>query len=116
FMSLLEGDATLLMERFLLRRLPSGNDATREAVEEAADLSMPTPTIEGVPPVLRDQLVLPYTTGLDFTRFLFRAGGWARGKKAWDRPPQSTEQVLHPEKYVAGERPISVDAGYTPPG
>ena len=115
FMSLLEGDATLLMERFLLRRLPSGNDATREAVEEAADLSMPTPTIEGVPPVLRDQLVLPYTTGLDFTRFLFRAGGWAKVKKAWDRPPQSTEQVLHPEKYVAGERPVSVDAGYTPP-
>jgi len=114
FMSLLEGDATLLMERFLLRRLPAGEEGAEKA--EDVDLSMLAPSIEGVPPVLRDQLVLPYTTGLEFTRFLFRSGGWARVKQAWDRPPQSTEQVLHPEKYVAGERPLSVPIAYAPSG
>jgi len=117
FMSLLEGDATLLMERFLLRRLPAGEEGAEKAEKaDDVDLSMLAPSIEGVPPVLRDQLVLPYTTGLEFTRFLFRSGGWARVKQAWDRPPQSTEQVLHPEKYVAGERPLSVPIAYAPSG
>ncbi len=27
---------------------------------------------------------------------------------AYDEPPASTEQVLHPEKYVSGERPVEV--------
>lgn len=121
FMSLLEGDATLLMERFLLRRLPAGEEGAEKSEsgknsEDLRDLSMLAPSIEGVPPVLRDQLVLPYTTGLEFTRFLFRAGGWARVKQAWDRPPLSTEQVLHPEKYVAGERPLAVAIAYAPSG
>lgn len=118
FMSLLEGDATLLMERFLLRRLPAGEEGAEEPKEreDVGDLSMLAPSIEGVPDVLRDQLVLPYTKGLNFTRFLFRSGGWARVKQAWDRPPQSTEQVLHPEKYLAGERPLPVEIAYQPSG
>jgi hypothetical protein len=111
WLSLLEGDATLVMERYLLRRLPGG------AGDEMPGLSLPSaPEVPGAPPVVRDQLVLPYIIGLDFSRALWRQGGADAVRRAWAHPPASTEQVLHPEKYFAGEAPRAVDLSYTPRG
>lgn len=105
---LLEGDATLVMERFLLRRIP-GRDGLG-----AEGLSLPTPPVEGAPPILRDQLVRPYVVGLDFARALYGASGWNALQQAWSRPPASTEQVMHPEKFAAGEAPRPVDIAWAP--
>ena len=44
------------------------------------------------------------------------AGGWAAVRTAWDHPPESTEQVLHPSKYLAGETPRPESVAYAPPG
>jgi hypothetical protein len=109
-LSLLEGDATLLMQQFLLRRLPGG-----ERGAELGGLPLPAPPVEGAPPVLRDQLVLPYTAGLDFIQAVWKRGGWAAVRSAWDHPPVSTEQVLHPSKYLAGEMPRPESVVYAPP-
>ncbi len=111
-LSLLEGDATFVMERFLLRRAPGGE----EKAEEISSLSLPTPPVEGAPPVLQDQLVLPYTAGLDFVTALWKEGGWGAIQSAWSRPPRSTEQVLHPGKYRSGEEPRRVLVSYSPRG
>ncbi|PYQ24991.1 MAG: hypothetical protein DMF79_00400 [Acidobacteria bacterium] len=112
WVSLLEGDATLVMERFLLRRLPGA-----EADGALSGLSLPTaPEVPGAPPVVRDQLVLPYLVGLDFVRALWQRGGATAIQQAWARPPESSEQVLHPEKYFARESPRPVDVSYTPKG
>jgi len=112
WVSLLEGDATLVMERFLLRRLPGA-----EADGALSGLSLPTaPEVPGAPPVVRDQLVLPYLIGLDFVRALWQRGGATAIRQAWARPPESSEQVLHPEKYFARESPRPVDVSYTPKG
>lgn len=110
FLSLLEGDATLVMERFLLRRLPGMED------KDLSGLSMPVPAVPGAPRVLADQLVLPYIVGRDFARAVWQRGGWEAVKAAWSRPPASTEQVLHPEKFFAGEGPRPVDVTYQPAG
>jgi hypothetical protein len=111
-LSLLEGDATFLMERYLVSRAPNG-DALGSAFSGA---SFPTPPVDGAPPVLRDQLVLPYTAGVDFVASLWKEGGWSSVRGAWSRPPQSTEQVLHPEKYRVGEPPRIVLVSYSPRG
>jgi hypothetical protein len=110
-MSLLEGDATLVMERFLARRLG------RESEGLAEGLALPAPEMPGTAPVLRDQMVVPYLAGLGFVRHLERQGGWAAIREAWRQPPRSTEQVLHPEKYVGGEepRPVELEPGAEPP-
>jgi hypothetical protein len=110
FLSLLEGDATLVMERFLLRRLPGSED------KDLSGLSMPTPAVPGAPPVLADQLVLPYILGRDFARAVQQRGGWDALKAAWSQPPESTEQVIHPEKYFARETPQRVEISYQPAG
>jgi hypothetical protein len=65
--------------------------------------------------VVRDQLVLPYFAGRDFVKALFDRGGWEAVKSAWASPPSSSEQVLHPEKYLSGERPRRVEALRGPP-
>ena len=62
-----------------------------------------------MPPVLRESLLFPYTGGLTFTQRLHGAGGWEAVNDAFAKPPASTEQILHPEKYDSGEAPLEVD-------
>jgi len=45
----------------------------------------------------------PYSDGPAFVRSLRERGGWAAVDEAYAAPPESTEQVIHPEKY--GEDP-----------
>jgi hypothetical protein len=111
FLCLLEGDATLVMQKFLLNRLPGGGEGL--GIEE---MSLPAPPVEGAPEVLRDQLVRPYTAGLDFARAIQAAGGWPAMQRAWASPPASTEQVLHPEKYASREAPQAVTIPWEPAG
>ena len=54
--------------------------------------------------------VFPFAEGLDFAVRLFQsAGGWGAVNQALETPPVSTEQVLHIEKYTAGEMPIIIE-------
>jgi hypothetical protein len=60
------------------------------------------------PPVLVRSLVAPYVDGFAFVQALRRRGGWAAVDAAVRKPPTSTEQVLHPEKFASGEAPVDV--------
>lgn len=113
FMALLEGDATMVMERFLMQRL-GVPESTAPIDLGAAGLA--ATTLPGVPAVLRDQLIVPYLAGRDFVRALHEKGGWPAVRKAWTDPPRSTEQILHPAKYLAREEPKRVLATPAPPG
>jgi len=118
YLSLLEGDATLVMERFLLRRLPGGEELVGAGGAESslAGMSLPGTELPGAPPVVRDQLVLPYLVGRDFALAVQKRGGWSALREAWGRPPASTEQVLHPERFFSGEAPRAVALSLAPPG
>ncbi|PSQ45728.1 hypothetical protein BRD17_00930 [Halobacteriales archaeon SW_7_68_16] len=41
----------------------------------------------------------PYSDGPAFVRSLYRDGGWAAVNAVYDRPPASTEQTIHTERY-----------------
>ena len=64
-----------------------------------------------LPPFIEAQLVFPYIGGQSFVQRLV-----ATGNDSWKlvnvadrfRPPASTEQVLHPDKYLAVEQPLKV--------
>ena len=106
FLSLLEGDATLVMERFLHAA------ARRQRLGGASDLSQlawPRRRVPGVPPVMRDQLVLPYVVGPGLRARAAGAGRLGALQAAWTAPPASMEQVLHPEKFFAREAPRAVE-------
>jgi hypothetical protein len=50
----------------------------------------------------------PYKYGLEFVRALHDKGGWETVNQAYVNPPTTTEQILHPEKYFAGEAGVKV--------
>ena len=113
WLALFEGDATLVMERFLVRRLPGGGPGGEWPGLSSLPAGLDLPE---APPVVRDQLVQPYLAGLAFARALWARGGPDELPRAWARPPDSTEQVLHPEKYFAREAPVAVDVDWSPGG
>ncbi len=69
---------------------------------------VPTPEAFEPPPYLTRMLQSPYDAGPAFVRTLLDAGGNSARNAAFKNPPVSTEQVLHPEKYLAGEKPLTV--------
>lgn len=106
--SLFEGDATLLMERFVRQRLGVGEAAAAPGGESLDASSLGAPgllDVPGAPPVVRDQLIQPYVAGLALARAVWERGGPTAMREAWSHPPVSTEQVLHPERFFAREPP-----------
>lgn len=79
------------------------------------------PTFRQAPPVLTETMIFPYVRGVVFCAHLTNADGWPALDRAYANPPLSTEQVLHPEKYLAAEgakadAPTAVDLGELKPG
>jgi uncharacterized membrane protein len=114
FLSLLEGDATLVMERFVRLRLGTlvPNEAAGDkggAADDASALAAAgLADVPGAPPVVRDQLVQPYLAGRAVARAVWARGGPEALRDAWSRPPASMEQVLHPDRFFAAEPPRRV--------
>lgn len=50
----------------------------------------------------------PYIDGLRFATFVFDRSGWQGLNRALSKQPTTTEQILHPSKYFAGEGPEPV--------
>ncbi len=57
--------------------------------------------IQSAPRAVREALMFPYEYGLGFVAALHTAGGWKRVDEAYLHPPVSTEQVMHPQQFLA---------------
>jgi hypothetical protein len=109
--ALREGSATLAMLEYVAltqgggQELPAG--ARRLLLEELDQLALPAST--GLPRYVRDGLLFSYAAGARFVDRLQSRDGWAAVDRAFeDAPPRSSEQIMHPEKYEEGERPVQV--------
>jgi hypothetical protein len=103
-LALVEGTASELMYAYARRHFTA--EETLGGVLGSA--FAPTGSLPGF---LQAQLVFPYTGGAQFVAALReRAGGrWTLVDLAErTRPPASTEQVMHPEKWVRVEPPLPV--------
>ena len=62
------------------------------------------------PLYMRETFQFPYVYGARFVEVLWKKGGFARVDAAFRDPPASTEEVLHPEKYLAAARdkPVAI--------
>jgi hypothetical protein len=75
---------------------------------EAGNDPESTAMLARMPAILRETLLYPYTTGLTFAQGAFATGGWAAVDALYADMPESTEQILHPEKWTAREAPVKV--------
>jgi hypothetical protein len=71
------------------------------------DLSS-TPTLKKAPAFIKDALIFPYMGGLTFSAATLKDSGWAGLPALFEKPPVSTQQILHPELYRSGKIPANV--------
>lgn len=95
--SLVEGDATLLMAQFYGEYLDPRNMIGDLL---GAVMGQKTAHLSAAPAFLRDSLLFPYQQGTEFATALFAAGGTEKLHEAFLNPPQSTKEILHPEKFL----------------
>ncbi|MFM8593138.1 MAG: hypothetical protein ACKOCK_01945 [Chloroflexota bacterium] len=99
--ALVEGDATLAANDYLFARPELTGDIVFSATGGSGD-------IDTAPAYLSTGLLFPYLIGLDFVTAVRDAGGWDAVNSAYADPPTSTEQVMHPERYLDRDEPTSV--------
>jgi hypothetical protein len=104
--AVVEGDATLLMQQWW-RQYAGPQD-----YQDILRYRPPRQTLpeDYPPPYVSRDLEFPYLEGLKFVEFLHQRGNWAEVNRVYENLPDSTEQILHPEKYLADEQPIEVAA------
>jgi hypothetical protein len=104
--SLIEGDAGLSTDQWLATQASDAQKASLPEYQElppaAADLSAPS--------FVERDVAFRSEQGRQFVEALYQRGGWAAVNAAYENLPVSTEQILHPEKFVEGEKPIEVAA------
>jgi hypothetical protein len=108
--ALVEGDGTGVMLEFVLGVDLASIPGHLLAMMRPMLQMFSTPVLTRTPRFMREALMFPYLSGLDFIVFLRHRFSWARINGFYARPPESTEQVMHPEKYLAGERPLVITA------
>jgi hypothetical protein len=93
-LAVVEGDATLVMQRWglehvsLMEQLGAFGDPDMAAAQAALD---------DVPHVLQRELLSPYLDGLDWVCDRYLEGGWAAVDAAYRSPPTTTAEVLFGE-------------------
>jgi hypothetical protein len=107
-LALVEGSATAVMFNYAERHF----SAEQTLGGLLSSLGQDTGDL---PPFIEAQLIFPYIQGQAFVQKLYETGegSWSLVNSAYRfRPPASTEQILHPEKYLRVEQPdrVRVDA------
>jgi hypothetical protein len=96
---LIEGDASLADE--LYAEEVFGPDWREQAAAEAPPDDAANEI--DIPPFLLRSFAFRYNECPAFVRSLYDEGGWAAVNAAFENPPDTTEQVLHPDKYRSRE-------------
>ncbi len=101
--ALIEGDASLVeQEWFWTKATPQEQRAIRRYYQ-----SLDNPVFDQAPEFFKKDLIFPYDQGLAFVQYLYSKGGWDAVNQAYENPPLSTEQILHPERYPK-DKPVRV--------
>jgi len=107
--AVLEGSAMAAMVDYLLQ-------GTGRSLKDLPDIDPSmflgdlgsTPTLAKAPPFIKDALVFPYLSGLQFSVAVLKDRGWDALPAIFDKPPASTQQILHPGYYRSGKVPAEV--------
>lgn len=105
--AVVEGSATLAAAVYVSHEIAAGT-LGKEQISAMND-AVKTERLKAMPDTLKRQLLGPYVLGMTFLA-RGNVAGLTRGfpksdvDAAWTRPPRSSEQILHPDKYWNPER------------
>lgn len=110
--SMIEGEAMILASLYTAARagqpdplegrgdMPAGQRAIEQHLESR----------RGVPWILEANMIFPYRQGMAWAAMVRDAGGFILMDEMFRHPPESTEQIIHPEKARAPrDLPSSID-------
>jgi hypothetical protein len=112
--ALVEGDGIALMIEVMLGRthtpVPWSNPEVADMIVKAMSAPGNGDGLDKAPLAIRESMLFPYRAGFAFVAALRRRQPWSAVDAAFARPPRSTEQILHPERYAADDPPIPIEA------
>ena len=124
--ALIEGEATLAMmgagmddwDGSKIVKMPSGAlDRGLSMISPFISMLGGGKTLRTAPPIIAESMVFPYFRGMVFCAALANHGGWKSVDEAYQSPPISTEQIIHPEKFRSQpDLPMIIDLGQLNPG
>ena len=103
--ALVEGDARLAETVYTFEHM---TEAERQASQGTASQELIV-AFQSAPAVIQRRFLFPYVEGVQFTLSLYQAFGFNAVDAAFANLPLSTEQILHPEKYVTPDLPVTVE-------
>jgi hypothetical protein len=111
--ALVEGDGTAVMLEFQAQAMGLPIDQLPELVAQVGKQMLQggtgqTPLFDKAPAFLKETLIFPYLGGLGFVESIRKTQPWSKIDEVFKSPPESTEQILHPEKYASKEKPVKV--------
>ena len=106
--AVLEGQATIASLMVLMpdrgfEDIPNFSETYRQAIKQQ---HAQMPVFNSAPLIVRESIVFPYLEGADFVRWFQKEYGEVQPFDA--HMPQSTEQILHPERYRERDQPIAL--------
>ena len=135
--AVVEGEATYMMTLWMLRKVtgtvPTGfmldlavqtqsqldSNALREMTTSglipgslSEDLQASIDAMDQIPQFMLETMLGVYLKGMGFVHQVVRTG-WDDADRLYTDPPTSTEQILHPEKWLERDDPVQIDlAGF----
>lgn len=109
-MAVMEGQASYLMAELMARNLGQSLENSPELVGLMSRMigAAPgeSPVYDQAPLYIRESLLFPYTAGMRFQHAVIQKKGREGFREVFRRPPESTQQVLHPETYLNRTSPV----------
>lgn len=109
--ALIEGDACLMGEAYVNKTKEHGlvEVINEQPLTERGEKPQFSEYAAKLPDSISRLNYFPYEYGLKFVRTLHARGGWEAVNQAYENPPTTTEQIMHPSKYFAGEDALEVE-------
>ena len=108
FRALTEGDASVVETLYTVSHLDREEQAQLQ--EDIQAQSAGLQAFNSAPQVVQRLITFPYIIGPRFVVSLFlTTNSWRPVDQAYGNLPRSTEQILHPQKYMSGEEPVIVE-------
>jgi len=109
-MAVMEGQASYLMAEVMARNLGQSLESSPELAGLMSRMigAAPgeSPVFDQAPLYIRESLLFPYAAGMRFQDAVNRHKGREGFREVFRRPPESTQQVLHPDKYLQGDSAV----------
>jgi len=114
--ALVEGEATLVMIEYdfeqqgLKLDMNKIGSLTDNMIEQDSDSDAKSyPVLANAPKVLKENLQFPYLYGAGFVGAVLKSGSWTALDTSYITLPASTEQIMHPQRFLARDNPVKIE-------